>query len=89
MDWSFNELIVPATRYYIGRMTGATTEHAEKLASYWPYLDEETKEVIKKDLTEAFKRDDRLRSLGKVDVLPLGQDCDREAWEKVRAAWNK
>lgn len=76
--WSF--------RYFVGRRTIATCCFAQDLARAWPLLDVRTQELIKRDLDEAFRHDDECRSAGE-DYRPLGDDCDRASWEKVRAMW--
>jgi hypothetical protein len=88
MSRRFNEheVLIAATRYYIGRKTIATVEHARRLAEAWEDLPEHTREVIKRDLQKAFDRDDLAREQDQ-EYLPLGGICDRAAWEKVRNAW--
>lgn len=88
-EFEERSLIVGATRYYMGR----TTIHAASFAQYelakaWPLLQHSTQAVIKRDLEEQFRRDDEARARGDKH-LPLGMDCDRAAWETVRAAWKK
>ena len=73
--WSF--------RYFLGRMTIATCMFAEDLAKAWPYLEPNTQSLIMRELEEEFKRDDDARAENK-NYKPLGHDCDRAAWQKVR-----
>jgi hypothetical protein len=79
--WSF--------RYFLGRMTITTGSFAEQLAKAWPLLDERIQNLIRKELDEAFARDDKMRAdpLISSNYYPLGMDYDREHWEKVRAAY--
>ena len=79
-------LLVAATRYFMGRMTIRTTCFARELATAWPELPEHTRITIQRELDEAFLRDDEARKRGD-DYRPLGHDCDREAWEEVRRAY--
>lgn len=81
--WSF--------RYFLGRMTIATCAFAQDLAKAWEYLNDRTKEQIKKELEQAFERDDEMRADEKCSgrYYPLGMDCDRKAWELVRNVYNK
>ena len=80
-------LIIGATRYYTGRMTIHAGMFAQyELARAWPLLQPNTKAVIRRDLEDDFRRDDEARARGE-KYLPLGHDCDRAAWECVRAAW--
>lgn len=82
-------LLVGATRYYTGRMTIHAGHFAKyELARAWPIMQKGTKTVIRRDLEEEFMRDDEARARGD-KYLPLGMDCDRAAWEAVRAAWQK
>ncbi len=86
--WSF--------RYFLGRMTIATVSFAEDLAKAWPFLDERVQKLIKRELEHEFELDDRARAdraeKGEQSIykhsLPLGMDCDRTAWQKVRDAYN-
>ena len=50
--------------------------------------DEKMQNIIKRDLEEEFKRDDEARADGR-EFKPLGHDCDRASWEKLRLAINK
>lgn len=83
------DLIIPATRYYMGRRTIGVTAHCYALARAWPDLSRNVQDIIRRDLEEEFRRDDAMRADEKCSrsYYPLGDDCDREAWEMVRAAW--
>ena len=74
----------------MGRMTIATCCFADDLAKAWPLLDKRTQSLIRKELDEAFKKDDEMRAYPACasSYYPLGMDCDRAHWEKVRAAYN-
>lgn len=74
---------IGAFRYYCGRMTIAVHTFTEVLLANWGSIPENAKYVIKRDLEEAFKYDDKDREQDSV-YKRLGHDCDREAWEKVR-----
>lgn len=78
--WSF--------RYFLGRMTIVTTVFAQNLAAAWPLLSGVTKDLIKRELEDAFERDDRCRKEG-VTYKPLGDDCDREGWQLVRNKYSE
>jgi len=83
-------LLIAAVRYFTGRMTIATCAFARELAEAWPTIPEHTRQVIQRDLEEEFRRDDEARNAGQRKIyLPLGMDCDRKSWEKVREAWKK
>ncbi len=79
-------LLIAATRYFTGRMTIATCGFAQALATAWPEIPEETRNIIKRDLEVEFERDDAARKRGDQRTA-LGMDCDRQSWERVRAMW--
>jgi hypothetical protein len=81
-----HDMLISATRYYIGRMTIQACHWAECLAKAWPEIPEGTRGVIRRDIEEAFRDDDAARERGD-QYRPLGHDCDRSAWDKVRKAW--
>lgn len=75
-----------AVRYCIGRMTYMPSVCADWLLSVWHLLPPSKQEIIKRDVEEAFDRDDRDRELN-ASYLALGWDCDRSQWERVRKLW--
>ena len=79
-------LIIDAVRYAVGRTSYQVGETAQWVIANWESLPEHAKTIIKQDLETEFERDDRLRAEG-TRYLPLGHDCDRREWEKVRALW--
>lgn len=79
-------MVIAATRYFIGRRTISTTVWAQELCAAWEQIPESARNIIRRDLEEAFRRDDAARARGE-QHKPLGMDCDREAWEEVRAKW--
>lgn len=84
-----SELVFWSFRYFLGRMTIATCCFARELAESWSYLDPRIQDLIKKELEQAFADDDDARGDVSNKYYPLGHDCDREAWETVRKAYNK
>ena len=85
-------LWVGATRYHLGRMTYAVRDFCELLRQEWARLPEETRKIIQRDIEQEFAQDDDMRALGRKEDapplrLPLGMDCDRAQWEKVRKLW--
>lgn len=79
---------VGACRYYLGRMTYAVHSFCDTLVRHWPELSEHTRAIIKRDVEEEFRRDDLARRpKSNAIMLPLGHDCDRQSWEKVRKLW--
>lgn len=81
-----HSLLIGAARYYTGRTTIGATDFAGRLADAWQDIPDHTRRIIRRDLEDEFKRDDRAREAGS-EFKPLGMDCDRQAWEKVRQAW--
>ena len=79
-------MVIAAFRYCLGRMTYIVGDCASWLIKIWPYLSKETQNIIKRDLEEAFARDDEDREAGR-DFKALGHDCDRAEWSRVRKLW--
>ena len=87
-----DDLIFWAFRYFLGRMTIHACAFADDLTRAWPHLDTRIKALIRRELEEAFQKDDKMRADEEVKLCayyPLGADCDREAWEKVRRAYRE
>ena len=80
------EMLICTTRYYTGRSTISASIWADDLARHWASLPEGARIVIKRDLENAFERDNTSRQ-NREKYHALGDDCDRVMWEKVRAAW--
>ena len=80
------EMLICTTRYYTGRSTISASVWADDLARHWASLPEGARIVIKRDLENAFERDNTSRQ-NREKYHALGDDCDREMWEKVRSAW--
>ena len=97
--WGFDGLMASAAfRYCLGRMTYIVNECADWIISNWENFHPGTRVLIKRELEEAFIKDDDMRleqssitdgAFARAFYLPLGQDCDRRQWERVRALWNK
>jgi len=87
-DNSASELVFFAFRYFLGRCTIATCRFADNLAMAYPLLEKRYQDLIRRELDEAFARDDRERK-GKPSYWhgELGHACDRESWDKVRQAY--
>lgn len=75
-------LIIASFRYFLGRRTIATCDFAQTLAKNWHKLDIDVQDTIQRELEKEFELDDIARKNGK-NVLPLGMDCDRNAWSLV------
>lgn len=79
-------MVIAATRYCLGRMSYIVSDCADWLIKIWPRLDKSTKTIIKRDIEDEFRRDNKAREDGGT-YRPLGMDCDRKQWERVRALW--
>lgn len=80
------QMVIAATRYCLGRMTYIVSECCDWLIKIWPELSIEVQTVIRRDIEEAFARDDEAREFS-MQYFPLGMDCDRQQWERVRRLW--
>ena len=80
-------LWVGATRYYLGRMTADTHSYCAQLIGEWWWLPRSLRDQIQRDVEREFERDDEWRKNDSLRPYPLGMDCDREAWERVRGLW--
>ena len=79
-------MAIAATRYCLGRQTYIVGDCADWLIEVWPTLLPSAKAVIQRDVEEEFSRDDEARQRVST-YLPLGWDCDRAEWERVRKLW--
>lgn len=75
-----------AFRYYCGRRSYAVSSFCDLLIAQWPALPERTRALIRRELEEDFECDARARADG-LKYLPLGMDCDRAEWQRVRDLW--
>lgn len=83
--WGMNGLMAMAAfRYCCGRMTYIVGVCVDWLIANWDQLPDNAKQVIQRDLEDYFKRDDEERANPDSDWKPLGHDCDREQWQRVR-----
>ena len=86
--WGWEDLmVIAAFRYCLGRMTYISGVCADWLVDKWPELPPRSKALIRTELDRAFVQDDADRASG-TSFKELGWDCDRQAWEKVRALWS-
>ena len=86
------DLWLGATRYYIGRMSASVDGFCTLLIQEWGTLPVAVRGLIRRDVEEAFGRDDYQRAAQwlkpSMSVYALGHDCDRESWSRVRALWD-
>lgn len=79
-------MALAAFRYCCGRMTYIVGDCADWLIEQWPSLPPSIKDTIQRDLEDEFRRDDEARIENR-EYKPLGHDCDRAQWERVRQLW--
>lgn len=82
-------LVVDAVRYALGRMTYQVEETTRWVVSMWERFPRPLRNQIRKDVEWQFNMDDQARAQGRREHLPLGMDCDRASWERVRALWKE
>jgi uncharacterized protein YijF (DUF1287 family) len=75
-------MITAAIRYCIGRRTYIVGVCTDWIIANWDDWPENVKTIIQRDLDQEFER-----AAQKSDWKPLGDDCDKRDWEKVRALW--
>jgi hypothetical protein len=90
--WGFQQTMAhAAVRYCMGRMSYIVPCCANWIIENWENFDKGTRDCIQRDLEEEFARDDEYRNKNKKDPFalgkPLGMDCDRAQWERVRRLW--
>ena len=91
-SWGRGDLMaLAAVRYCLGRQTYIVSDCADWLIQQWPNFHLSTQVIIKRDIEQEFARDDEVRSrLNAVGLYkPLGDDCDRAQWERVRMLWEQ
>ena len=85
--------IIGWERYVIGRMTYAVSEFCEWLCANWDRLEdycedaEHARKIIRMDVEVEFRRDEIMRERFNCEPYPLGHDCDRAQWGRVRELW--
>ena len=85
------DLWLGATRYYTGRMSASVDSFCTLLIQEWPTLPASVRGLIRRDVEEAFVRDDSQRAIygnQRGIVFALGHDCDRDSWTRVRQLWD-
>lgn len=81
-------MAVAAVRYCLGRSSYIVGDCVDWLIEQWPSIEEGARGTIRRDIEEAFARDDNDRAEGR-EHKALGWDCDRREWEKVRKLWSE
>jgi hypothetical protein len=87
-DGGANSLVFWSFRYFLGRRTIQTCAFANELSKAWPMLNEGTQSLIRKELDAEFDKDTKMRNEhGTLSIFPLGDTCDRAAWQRVKDAY--
>ena len=85
--WGSDGLMaLAAFRYCLGRMTYIVGDCERGVFANWNEFPENVKKLIQREVEDEIKRDDEARKRGD-DYKPLGHDCDRAVWERVRELW--
>jgi len=50
-------------------------------------IEQPVRDLIRRELERAFEQDDKARAGEAQGYKPLGWDCDRKQWERVRSLW--
>jgi len=79
-------MAIAAVRYCLGRQTYIVGDCADWLIDQWENISQQARTIIKRDIEEEFERDDEARDRGDKHK-PLGANCDRQEWERVRKLW--
>lgn len=79
-------MAIAAVRYCLGRMSYIVGDCSDWLIAEWGQIEEGARKCIQRDVEEAFARDNEARERGD-EHKPLGMDCDRASWERVRNLW--
>ena len=83
--WGRDEMMVLAAfSYCLGRQTYIVSDCVEWLIANWQNFSEHTRKIIRRDLEEAFVRDEEMRGS---KYRYLGADMDKAEWQKVRKLW--
>lgn len=82
-EFDVSDLVMSSAAYYLGRRTANVSEFCDRLCRSWDCLPVAVQAFIRRIVDEAFERDSRAGA-----TLPLGDDCDRAAWQRVRNCWS-
>lgn len=79
-------MAMAAVRYCIGRKSYIVSDCTNWLIAHWDDFTDDTKKIIERDIEKEVEKDNAARLAGS-PYRPLGMDCDRAEWEKVRELW--
>lgn len=71
----------------LGSKTIAAMLFVQEIDEAWERLPRHVRDYIQRVVEERFVIDDEERAAGLTEFLPLGMDCDRREWEKLRERW--
>jgi hypothetical protein len=74
-------MIHQSFRYVLGRRTYAVQEWCDWCVENWNKIPESEQNIIIRELEESFKLDSASKS---EFFKPLGDECDKVCWERVR-----
>jgi hypothetical protein len=77
-------MIIAAVRYCIGRRSYIVSDCVDWILANWDDWPENVKITIQRDLEYEFEK-----VAQNPDWNPLGHDCDKREWERVRALWKE
>lgn len=83
-DGGVSGLVFHSFRYFLGRRTIGAVFFARGLAKAWPHVAPTDRQMIVRELDDAFRVDEGATGRGY-----LGDPCDRAAWQLVRDAYTK
>jgi hypothetical protein len=75
-------MIIDAVRYAMGRRSYQVGITAQWVRYSWNLLSDPAQQIIKQDIEDEFRRAERTGNYS-----ALGDECDRQEWEDVRALW--
>lgn len=83
----FEYMIMSTVDRALGSRTIAAMTFVQDLERHWEAIPVRVRDYIQRVVEERFVIDDEKRAAGLMEFLPLGMDCDRREWEKLRARW--
>lgn len=83
----FEYMLMSTVDRALGSRTIAAMSFVQDLARHWDSLPARVRHYIERMVDAAFVADDAERASGRTEFLPLGMDCDRAEWERLRARW--
>jgi hypothetical protein len=81
-EFDVQDLVMSSAAHYLGRRTANVSDFCDRLCRSWVCLPPPVQAFIRRIVDEAFERERHART-----TLPLGDQCDRESWDRVRSCW--